>query len=481
MPVGSSGGGGGGAKPGDMRAGGAFVEVSLRDQLSKQLAGLKARASAFAAGMKAIGSRLVLVGGAALAPLTALFGGGVSRAENIKKSADAMGITIEQMQRLQYAADVAAVSVEDVLKAPQKYGDLMKNAPILDADTIKESVAASRALRSVWIELQLALAPLITSIGPAIRAFAEFVKQNAGYVRLAFIAAAVTTTVGVAFVALASGITSAIVVFGSLATAAKLAFMAITSPVGVVVGAIAAIGAAIVSHWVESTEEGQKSFEGLYGTATETIEGIHAALKNNDLGAAWDVLVKGLTATWKTFTFAFTAAWIEAKKVFVDGWMDAVKTAENTVNNFTAFLMRNDPTGLFSGGMSDADINWARDNENKQLDAAREADQKARDEFRQAQLDAAEMEMNAARDELKKEVQKAKQIQQNAIKQIAEDMLPAITSSRVATRLAANTQGQFSGGTNIPAAQLQEQKKAVEELKANNKKLDELNRNLRFA
>lgn len=307
MPV-APASGGGGQKSGDVRAGGAYVEISAKDRLTATLAALRAKALAFATGLQQIGKGIGFVGAAALAPLTAFFKGGVDRAEEVSKLAEQMGYTADQMQRVKYAADVAAVSVEDVLRLPEKYAGLMAQAPMMDADAIRRSVDANRALRAAFIDLQLALVPLIRAVAPVAQAFGAFVRDNPGLVT------------GLA--AVAAGVTA----LGAASFAVGTAIKAALSPFVLVSAAVAGVGyglARLTSHFFPETAAAAGKFFGdLGGLASDTMTGIFAAIAKGDLTLAFEVAGNGLTAVWKLVVLKLTEIWVDFKDTVLDSFRD---------------------------------------------------------------------------------------------------------------------------------------------------------------
>lgn len=302
MPV--AGNNGGGGKSGDVRAGGAFVEISARDRLSAQLAGLGAKVKAFAAGLAQIGKVTAFAGLGALAPLAGLFKSGLGRAEDIAKGAEELGFTVEQYQRIKYAADAAGVSVEDVLMKQEKYAGLMAQAPVLDAATIKESVEAQQRLRMAFLDLQTAITPLISTLIPVVRAFSEFVKQNADAVRIIAVGAAGTTALGAATFVFGKALG---LVVGLLRPAIAL-IGALLTKTGIVLAGIGGLAAVLLTGWTKLGEGLGKTFASVGTTFGAMFKGIVDALNSGDFDRAFRIFTTGIETVWYTMILEMARA-----------------------------------------------------------------------------------------------------------------------------------------------------------------------------
>jgi hypothetical protein len=288
---------GGGGQAGDVRAGGAFVEISARDRLTSQLLGLRSKALAFAAGLNTIGKTIGFIGGAALAPLTALFKTGLNRAENIEREAEALGFQVVQFQRIKYAADVAGVSIDTVLSKPEKYAGLMAGASILDPGTIREAVQAQQAMRAALIDLQTAAVPLVSTFVPLVRAVAAFVKTNADWIRVAAVGAAGMTAIGAATFVFGRAL-------GLVATVGRGAVAVVgllLTKTGLIVGVFGGLAAAVLTL----TASGRKlagdlggAFASVGDTFSVMLKGITDAIKAGDFDKAFKVFTAGIESVW---------------------------------------------------------------------------------------------------------------------------------------------------------------------------------------
>ena len=373
MAVGATSGGGGGSKSGDVRAGGAFVEISAKDSLSKALAKINARVQAFAGGMKAAGSKIALVGAAGLAPITALFKTGVDRAEGLGRMAQQLGFTTDQLQRLQYAADVAGVSLEDVLKMPGRYAGLMADASILDPQTIKDATAANQEFRKTWIELQNAITPLVSAFGPTVKVVNEFIRENAGLVQIAGVAAAGVVALGAATWATGATIASVTTAFGALATVAG----AIASPVGLVAAAVIGAGAALATFTQagrNTLADAKLTFGSMLDTVSESMGGILAALAKGRLDLAMKIATSSVLVVWEEFCAAMSKKWGETKDGIVGSFRDMRYILGNYGVDFASWLAKSGLARLpVTNRQIDIGADAAKNDLAKQLDRDRDA------------------------------------------------------------------------------------------------------------
>ena len=292
-----------------IKAGGAYVEISAKDSLSKALAGLKTKVQGFAAGLKTVGVAGAALGGAVLTPLTLLFKGGVDRAEEIDRLSKSLGFTVEQMQRLKYAADVAGVSLDDVMKDPGKFKRLMDEAPLMDANEIKAAVQANQEWRKSLISLQGAMLPVLQTIFPLIKAVGTFARANSGMLLGIGAAAAGLVAVG--------GILS--VVGPGLLAMAGIVLKVVSALGPFKLGILGAFGALLFG-----TQSGKAALAGLAeafrtmaATFGETWGSVVEAVKKGQLELAFKVAAAGIKAIWfgmlSDMGKAF-AGWLEDNK-----------------------------------------------------------------------------------------------------------------------------------------------------------------------
>lgn len=444
MPTDSSGG-----KGKEVRAGGAYVEVSLRDRIGPSLAKIKDRLNAFADGLIKVGKGAMLIGAGALAPFAALFVGGVDRAAGIHRLAQEMGFTIEQMQRLQFAADVAGKSIDEILENPARFKDLLADAPILDDKSIRAAAVAQQEWRKSIISLQSALTPLVQAFAPILKSIAEFLKNNPGFVVAMAVGAGaifgfglVATTVGLALKAL----TITVTLLGG-----AIGFLA--SPFGIAILAVGGLAAAFLTLTKEGRDARGKAadaFAEIGEIGKSTWHGLKAAFASGDLVAAAGIVGKGLTATWKATVLGLTHLWIGFKDWIVGLYGGIIDDISKSFINFWAWLQRNDPTGLLSGDRTDEEINNERDQMIREIDNLRKAEDDARRRFRDGQIAAARKDLDDAKADLEK---------------LNADAIAAAAGRGDFAGLAKQIQGAFRllGGTRTNA-QFSSQRSSMEEL-----------------
>jgi hypothetical protein len=428
MPTGgkgSSGGGGGKAGSGDIRAGGAFVELFARDNLTKVLDKLKSRVAAAGKTFQEAGKKGALAGAAILAPITALFVGGVNRVADTARMARQFQIPIELMGRLQYAAEAAGVSVQDVMNDTQgRFRDLLAKAPVVDPGRAQQALKTQEAFRDATRALQDALLPLLDIVTPIVQAFSEFIQRNAQAVTVIAAVGAGLLAAGTAGTVFGTAITIAT----TAATALGAVVSAIVTPIGLVAAGVAGLGYLFATQ----TETGRKftssiatGFAGAAETAKAAWAGIAEAIRAGDLGKAVQISLAGLNVEFSKATLLWTKQWNWFKSGFVDGWRDAVTIVSKLLVDLGAVIARN-TIGILADSLSrlaeladvadrvgagalarklragaslfpgDAEINRGRDALKAQIDADRAAAQKGVDAARAASMAVAQGELDKA-------------------------------------------------------------------------------------
>lgn len=465
----SSGGGGGSGK--EVRAGGAFVEFFAKDKLSKQLDSIKSRMSGFASVMRTAGAGLGVAGGLITAPLAALFVDGVNKAAEVERLAEALGFSTNQMQRFAYAAEVAGVSVEDVIQNQERFQKLIQDAPVMDSQALKDATASGQEFRKTVIELRNALTPLISSLIPVIRGVAGFVRENANAVRIIGAVGIGLIVLGTILIGTGAAISGAIALFSTLAIVAK------ASVVALAIGAAGFVAFKLAGK--ESVDALGSYFGDLLGVVNNTVGGIVAALTRGDMQQAWEVMRAGGIAAMTKLEAGITNIWQNIKFAMIGNIMAAINVIKGLALDLAAWMMRNS-AGLLANGMTDAEINAARD-------AIKNGDQNAllneiaaADNERKRKIAEADAEFNAANAKLGMEVAKAKQgVGGMAGKQDFDHIQPMITAVRGAFRTLGDAR-QFGMGETVAKKQLNAQEKQVALLGDVVKELWMLNKNLAF-
>jgi hypothetical protein len=223
---------------------------------------------------------------------------------------------------------------------------------VVTADEAKKAAAATRemqrataALNSTLYQLGAALLPsaeffqmIRATVVTVAQAVNGWVKENKDLVAAAGDAADGLTGFGLGLFAVAAA--TAAVLIGI--KAAVIAFGLLTSPVGIVVAAVAGLTYALSrTDWgAAKIAAAGRLAAGLLGTFSTSWDGIKAALARGDLGAAAGVGLAGVQAAWSRVLHSLTVAWNEFKAFFVDGWHDVQTMAKTTTIDLVAASQR---------------------------------------------------------------------------------------------------------------------------------------------
>lgn len=333
---------GGGKGGNDIRAGGGFWELVLKDRLSPALDKIQARVKSFGAALSKAGTA-GMAGGAALGagPLALLFGGG-SRLAQTAQLARQFEVPIAMMGKFQHAAERAGVSVDEVMNDTRgRFRDLLKNAPLVDAREAQAALDIQNQFKDSVHALQDALTPVLVLVSAGASRVAVFVKENAGLVRVLAAAAAGLFTFGAA--AKLTGISLMGIVglvpaaFGGLLSVLG----ALASPLGLATVAAGALTAKFLSMTdsgrgvladlhagflrlgpgiAEAAETGKKAWGGLVG-----------ALKKGDLQLAFEIGAEALRLEWDKVVLFWTESWLKFKGGFLKDLHEIALRIEGTL------------------------------------------------------------------------------------------------------------------------------------------------------
>lgn len=134
----------------DIRAGGAFVEIFLKGNISKELDKLKSKFRAFGQSVTDIGKKLSGLGAAITAPLLLAAKRFATLGDEVNKASGRTGIAVEELSSLKYAADQSGSSLEDVEVAVKKMSNVLFDA----ANGSKSAAETLAALGITLKELQ---------------------------------------------------------------------------------------------------------------------------------------------------------------------------------------------------------------------------------------------------------------------------------------------------------------------------------------
>jgi len=99
-------------KAGGIRAGGAFVELSLRDRIGKGLSRASAKLRSFSRGVGALGAGMIGLGAGIMAPLQMAVSKFSSVGDQLDKTSKRTGVTVEALSELGFAAEQSGAGLE---------------------------------------------------------------------------------------------------------------------------------------------------------------------------------------------------------------------------------------------------------------------------------------------------------------------------------------------------------------------------------
>lgn len=277
-------------------------------------------------GLLKVGGTLTLVSGALGAPLVGLFKGGVDRAADLARLAKQTGLTIDALNRMKYAADVAGVSLDEVMSdTTGRYSADMAAAPPIDAADARAAADAQRQLADATRALQDAMLPLVSSVAPYVKLLAAWVKENAHLIAPLGAAALGLSAVGVAAGVAVFAVGGLVSLFGVLKGIVAGIAAFVVSPWGLATAAVAGLSYAFLTL----TESGRGvlawargGLADAFGTARAAWGGLANALKKGDLEGALEIATTSLELVWAGTIARMEKAWNGFKAYFVDGWHD---------------------------------------------------------------------------------------------------------------------------------------------------------------
>jgi hypothetical protein len=131
----------------EIRAGRAYVEMSLQDKFSKQLDATAKKLKSFGESIAKIGATMIAAGTGITTPLVAAAMQFASMGDELNKASQRTGIAVEHLSMLKYAAEQSGASFEDLESGLRK----MQKA-IFDAEN--KSQSANAALASIGLTVK---------------------------------------------------------------------------------------------------------------------------------------------------------------------------------------------------------------------------------------------------------------------------------------------------------------------------------------
>ncbi len=237
--------------------------------------------------------------------------------DELKQDAEQLGAIIDE--RDAERADALGDSFDRVTTAITSIGRRIVSAVAEPLTGVTNSIANIIGWVANWTKRNEALVQQIITIGAVVLGIGT---------ALVGVSAAVIG-VGATFSALGAVIGSITAVAGTVFSAIGSAALAIVSPIGLVVTAIAGIGAYLVYTAVEATGGIQKlgeMFVGLGGTATEAWSGIVAALSAGDLALAGEIAFTSLEVAWLQVTSGLRSTWDGTSAFLYNVWLNMVES-----------------------------------------------------------------------------------------------------------------------------------------------------------
>lgn len=267
--------------------------------------------------------------------------------------------------------------------------------------------ATDRAVKRAVVSVGASLAPTLITfaerLSETVAVGTKWIDQNRGFVVAAAAAAAGLATTGAGILAVAGAAKVGSMAFGVAAGSLKLVGAAATfamSPIGLTIGAIGGLTAAAI-YFSGQTDavvaSAGQAWETLKGDATTAIGGIKAALSSGDLGAAAEVAWSLIQLEWTRGTEFLANTWEDWKSGFVSV-LDDVSAIWGDFVNGLADIWDTVSDAFLDGVQSwqnelAVGIAYAIGGE----DAAREAEQMARQDDRSEKRRQATQERMRAR------------------------------------------------------------------------------------
>lgn len=323
------------ASANDVRAGGSWYELYAKDGITGVLDRVQKRIAAFAGSVQRVGSVAAVAGAGLLAPITALFKLSESRGAELAKMSLRLGLPIEALNKLQYAADRTGASLEEVMQdTTGRFSSLISQAPPIDTAAAKAAAETQKQLADASLALQQAVAPLATIVARYARQIAEFAKNNADLVPK-------VAAVGAGLLALGVALKLGAAAFALIIPVATAAWTAITGPVGLGI----LIGGGLAAAFMTLTEQGRAvadflkgPFVGAVSAARDTWAGLADALGKGDLMLAGQIAIAGLTVAWRGFVLTATEVWEAFKVTFLEIWDKAIAGWQMIFNDLGSWV-----------------------------------------------------------------------------------------------------------------------------------------------
>jgi hypothetical protein len=287
-----------------IRAGAAYIELTLRDRVSRPLYAASIALKDFGNAVSWQGAKIAAMGAAITAPLAAMahsFAESAMEAGKVGNRQDAAAVVnyVSALQRLSASFDELRIAIGSAVLP------LMAEWP----NTLARIISSA----TVWIRQNRGLVQSIARFGSVmVAAGTVIVVVGRGLSALGGVFGALATVT--------SAVASAVAVLGSM-------LAAMLTPLGLVMVGAAAFGAYIaVSSGLAEKALGwlQEKFAELKADAIQAWQGIGDALATGDIAAAARILWLALQMEWQKGVHAVTKVWNGVKTSMLQTWNDVV-------------------------------------------------------------------------------------------------------------------------------------------------------------
>ena len=330
-----------------IRAGAAYIELTLRDSVSKPLHAASVALRDFGNSVAWQGAKIAAMGAAITAPLAAMahsFATSALEAGKFanKRDADAVFQYVRALQQLGNAMAELGNAIGSAVMP------LLARWPAMLSRIVTQATAWVRANRGL-VQTIARVASAVAMAGAVIGVLGKVIAGVGGVMAV--------------FAAIASGVATAVSLIGAI-------MAALASPVAAVIALTVVLGAVLL----QTTGLGAQAIEWLAGAfgqlrdeSAQAFQGIADALAAGDIAMAATVLWDFLKLEWKKGVDFINQIWINAKEFFVDVWTDASYAVamlltdpwyvmETAFNETVSFMQQGWLT--FTGFLS-KNLNWA--------------------------------------------------------------------------------------------------------------------------
>lgn len=333
----------------NIRAGGAFWEITVRDKLAQGFRRAMARVRAFAAGVKVIGSAIAGIGAAFVGIGAAITVPMFLAAKSFADAGSALhdlslqtGLSVESLSELKFAAEQSGGSLEDVaiaIKNMQRQG--------FDASKFDEIAASIAAIEDPTMRSQAALKIFGKSGTKLLPMLRELQALRASARASGLI---ISTEDAARADALGDSIDRLKAVFKSLVVQVGSKFADdFTFAADVASGALIGI-ARLLDGIKEGINRASQEFIQMNDIATGMAAGVLDALKGGEILMAWKIIVTTMRIVWVEMAREIELTFINMVKAVIQTTQKAIMWLGSALNNIQAVIMQ------MTGGKANIDL-----------------------------------------------------------------------------------------------------------------------------